>query len=291
MTEQLEERVVDITTGGSTKYTGASSIESNELGAYIEASEFVYTGNEAKIDYDREPLDETNLTDTAKKLLQWEAAVPNDVPEQGQSQIPATTEGTPKEIKYEPIPVDKTFLNLSQDYGVPNLTVDESDAEFQVFASQMEKFLGHDFETYKSQRESLRNANKLRKELETQKLSDNVRKQEQYIKDKWKVTDSVYETRMRQVVDVFSKLDESMQMLLDRDPNGALKLWKDIESTEQINNTVPKFDKSASTISGSDVGKPRFTRSEIDSLLPAEKKKLWQKINQAAQQGLIDWDR
>lgn len=285
--------MTDPTTGGSRVTTAPSSVESNELGAYIEpSSDFALTADEAQIEYETPDVDASKMSDVAKQLLQLEIA-PNSTESEPASVVQeAKPESVETEPVYEPLPVDPTYLNLSEDFGVPDLAVDVTDPEFADFAAKMQKFLGHDFETYQQQRKSLQEANKLRKELETQKVQTNIERQEAYIKGKWKVDDAEYKTRMEKVVQVFAQLDPATQKLLDRDPNGALKLWKDIQATESVAPVVPKYEKSSpSTVTASAGSKPKFTRSQINKLSPEEKSRLWGQINAASQQGLVDWNR
>lgn len=299
MSQDLSKPSNDPTVGKyEPKYTGeARVVADNEdipNGAYDPKARYA---SEATIVKDEPAIAESDLTDIAKQLLSLDIGgeQPETVPTTEGETKDATppTPDQPPELEYKPEDVDWTYLNMSQDFGVPDLTVNESDPEFQQWKEGFEKFLGHSWDDYKAARQDLRTARQIKADLEKDKHQRNLQKQADFIKQKWGVDDTEYHNRMQQVVAVFSKLDPATQAILDRDPAGALKIWKDIEMSQQINKpNVPQYEKSRpTTMSGTTAGKPMFTGSQISNMPQNQKAALWDKIMYASQKGLVDWSK
>lgn len=280
------------------QYTGEARIVSEDEdipnGAYEPKARFA---SEATIVKDVEPLNEEELSDTAKRLLELDLEGSTSEPAEANTQVQPQAET--KEVQpqaddeYKPDEVDYTYLQLGQDFGVPDLDVDETDPEFSQWKEGFEKFLGHSWDEYKQARTEMRQARQIRQQLEQQKYDANLQKQAQFIKQKWGVDDNEYHRRMQEVVKVFSQLDPATQRILDRDPSGALKIWKDIEMSQEVKKpNVPQYEKSRPTsMTSSSNGKPLFTGSQINAMPEAQKQQLWNKIMSASQQGLVDWSR
>ena len=237
---------------------------------------------------------EEELTDIDKQLLSLE--VSTGVSEEATTEnVQPSTETPESQDEYQLEEVDWSYESLGQNFGVPELTVDELDPEFQQWKEGFAKYLGHSWEDYKAARNELAQARKLRAELERAKHERNLEKQANFIKRSWGVDDAEYHRRMQKVVEVFSKLDDTTKAILDRDPTGALKLWRDIEMSEKLSEKtkqpqVPQYEKSKSTVmSNADSKKPMFTGSQIRNMPENKKAALWGKIIMATQQGLVDW--
>jgi hypothetical protein len=255
----------------------------------------IYRTAEATVVRDTDAIQESDYTDTYKNLLALDLGETSATPANTDVQQGTTEE--PKESTepvYQPEPVDTTYLDLADDFGIPDMPANiEYDPEFQQWKEGFEKYLGHDWETYKSARNEMKEARKLRKDLESQKVQKNLESQTNFIKQKWGVDDSEYHSRMTKVVEVFSKLDKTTQAILDKDPLGAVKLWKDIEMSEKVNQPdVPVYEKSSGrTITGASSGKTVLTGSQIKAMPEAQKAAAWDKIIAASENGLVDWSR
>ncbi len=245
---------------------------------------------------------EQDLTDIGKRLLELEVSsdtettdsvrantqeVPHDVLKEEQAQDNGDDE-------YKPEDIDWSYLQMGEDFNVPDLPVDTEDPDFQEWASQMKQYLGHDLQDYLQARQEIREARKLKQSLELEKYQAQLKRQEELIKRKWGVSDDEYHRRMEKVVAVFRQLDPATQALLDRDPFGALKIWKDIEMSEKLKSPeVPTYEKSQASAltkaTGADT--PMFTGSQINTMPANQKAALWDKIVIASQKGLIDWTR
>jgi len=290
----------DPTVGGSRASEERSQIVDNTdfPEAYVEPAPL--QASDAQIVRDVDENVATSTTDSAtieesdlaKRLAELAHKAPlSEPPKATQEKQSPTQEGVVDDSSINLETVDLSYLQLGEDYGVPDLNVNETDPEFQQWASLMEKFLGHSFDEYKNRRVSLKKANQLASELERQKQERNIQKQQAHIKQIWGVDDTEYQKRMGQVVDVFQKLDPVTQRLVDRDPMGAVKLWKDIEMTNKISNPeVPSIEKSTTKASQTGAAQPeKFTGRQIAAMSEREKRKYWSQIVSASENGLIDW--